>query len=106
MVWITTAEPDLDPVNLDFDAEIRHFLNTGEELPPMSVTDLVELAKAHFHKSIEVKGDRVGLLEMRRHLATYFKGLPNFKETRTRLVTENDPAEVIRILDSISQIWG
>lgn len=86
--------------------EIRHFLNTGEELPPMSVTDLVELAKAHFYKSIEVKGDRVGLLEMRRHLATYFKGLPNFKETRTRLVTENDPAEVIRILDSISQIWG
>lgn len=86
--------------------EIRHFLNTGEELPPMSVNDLVELAKAHFHKSIEVKGDRVGLLEMRRHLATYFKGLPNFKETRSRLVTENDPAEVVRILDSISQIWG
>ena len=86
--------------------EIRHYLNTGEELPPMSVRETVNLAKAHFQKSLEVKGSRVGVLEMRRHLSTYFKGLPNFKETRSSLVTEDDPMEVFKILDTIAQIWG
>ena len=43
---------------------------------------------------------------MRRHLSCYFKGLPDFKETRMRLVTENDPAEVLHILDHIAERWG
>lgn len=86
--------------------EIRHYLDTGTELPPMSVRETVDLAKAHFAKSVEVKGERVGVLEMRRHLSCYFKGLPDFKPVRQRLVTEDDPAEVVRILDSIARIWG
>lgn len=85
--------------------EIRHFLNTGEQLPPISVAEKVELAKKHLAKSIEVKGDRVGLLEMRRHLSSYFKGLDNFKETRLKLVTTNDPAELITVLDFINEKW-
>ena len=48
----------------------------------------------------------VGVYEMRRHLSCYFKGLPDFKETRMRLVTENDPDEVLRILDYIGEKWG
>lgn len=86
--------------------EIRHFLDTGEELPPMSVRDRVDFAKRHFRKSVEVKGDRVGVLEMRRHLSCYFKGLDNFKETRLKLVTENNPEEVIKLLDYIGERWG
>jgi tRNA-dihydrouridine synthase B len=85
--------------------EIRHFLDTGEKLPPMSVADKVELAKRHLAKSIEVKGDKVGILEMRRHLSCYFKGLDNFKETRLKLVTTNDPTEIISILDFIKEKW-
>src|SRR5574344_1167214 len=83
--------------------EIRHFLDTGEELPPLSVCEKVDFAKKHFRKSIEVKGERVGVLEMRRHLSCYFKGLNNFKETRLKLVTENDPEEVLKLLDYIGQ---
>jgi tRNA-dihydrouridine synthase B len=83
--------------------EIRHFLDTGEELPPLSVCERVDFAKKHFRKSIEVKGERVGVLEMRRHLSCYFKGLNNFKETRLKLVTENDPEEVLKLLDYIGQ---
>lgn len=86
--------------------EIRHFLDTGEELPPMSVHERVALAKEHFAKSIEYKGERTGVLEMRRHLSCYFKGLADFKETRLRLVTENDPQKVIGILDYIDSRWG
>lgn len=86
--------------------EIRHFLDTGEELPPMSVLDRVALAREHFAKSVEFKGERVGVLEMRRHFSCYFKALPDFKETRLRLVTENDPMEVMKILDYIDSRWG
>ena len=86
--------------------EVRHFLDTGEVLPQPSVLERVAIAKEHLAKSIEVKGERVGVLEMRRHLSNYFKGLPNFKDTRMRLVTENDPAELMAVIDSIAERWG
>ena len=85
--------------------EIRHFLDTGEELPPMSVTERVALAKDHLAKSIEVKGDRRGVYEMRRHLTCYFKGLDNFKETRMKLVTLTDIDELYKTLGFIEQNW-
>ncbi len=86
--------------------EIRHYLETGHVLAPMSIAARVVLAKRHLAKSLEVKGDRVGVLEMRRHLSCYFKGLPDFKSTRLRLVTENDPQELFKILDYIKEKWG
>ncbi len=86
--------------------EVRHYLDTGEQLPQPSVLERVAIAKEHLAKSIEVKGERVGILEMRRHLSNYFKGLPNFKDTRMRLVTESDPAELFATIDSIAERWG
>ena len=86
--------------------EVRHYLDTGEVLPQPSVVERVAIAKEHLAKSIEVKGERVGVLEMRRHLSNYFKGLPNFKDTRMRLVTENDPAVLFATIDSIAERWG
>ncbi len=85
--------------------EIRHFLDTGELLPPMTVAQRVELAKRHLAKSLEVKGPKVGILEMRRHLSCYFKGLDNFKETRLKLVTLTDPDELFATLDYIKENW-
>jgi tRNA-dihydrouridine synthase len=72
----------------------------------MSVIDRVGLAKRHLAKSLELKGDRVGVLEMRRHLSCYFKGLPDFKETRLKLVTLNDPQEIFQTLDYVAGRWG
>ena len=86
--------------------EIKHFLQTGETMPQMSVIDRVALAKRHLAKSLEIKGDRVGVLEMRRHLSCYFKGLPDFKETRLKLVTLNEPEELFSTLDYIADRWG
>lgn len=86
--------------------EIKHYLKTGEEMTPLTVNEKVELAKKHFLKSLEIKGPRVGVLEMRRHLSNYFKSLPDFKETRMKLVTEKDPQQVLLLLDYISGRWG
>lgn len=86
--------------------EIKHYMASGEILPPMSVLERVELAKAHLAKSIELKGDKVGVFEMRRHLANYFKGIPDFKPYRLRLVTETDPALISACLDEIADRFG
>jgi len=86
--------------------EVKHYLQTGETLPQPSVAERVEIAKEHLAKSIEIKGERVGILEIRRHLSNYFKGLPNFKETRLKLVTLNDPDELQATISSIAERWG
>ena len=86
--------------------EIRHLLDTGEELPPMSVKDRVTLAKRHFQLSLDLKGPVTGVYEMRRHLSCYFKGLRDFKETRIKLVTSKDPEEIFATLDYVATRWG
>lgn len=86
--------------------EIKHYLATGEVMPQPSVAERVAIAKEHLAKSIEVKGEYVGIIEMRRHLSNYFKGLPNFKQTRLKLVTSTDPDELYATIDSIAETWG
>ena len=66
----------------------------------------VALAKRHFQLSLDLKGPVTGVYEMRRHLSCYFKGLPDFKETRIRLVTSRDPSEIFDTLDYIAARWG
>ena len=87
-------------------SEIKHFLATGEELPPLGVRERAALAKRHFRLSLDLKGPVTGVYEMRRHLSCYFKGLPDFRDTRIRLVTTRDPAEVFSLLDYIADRWG
>jgi nifR3 family TIM-barrel protein len=86
--------------------EIKEYLRTGVLPPPMPVRERVALAKRHYALALELKGERRAVFEMRRHLACYFKGLQDFKETRARLVTETDPAQVVAILDGIAERWG
>lgn len=86
--------------------EIKHYLATGELLPQPSVRERVEIAKRHLALSVEVKGEKVGVFEMRRHLSSYFKGLPDFKPTRLKLVTLTDIPELYATLDHIAEQWG
>jgi len=86
--------------------EVKHYLATGEVLPQPTVRERVAIAREHLAKSLEIKGERVGILEMRRHLSNYFKGLPDFRETRLKLVTADDPAELFAALDFIADRWG
>lgn len=86
--------------------ETKHFLETGEVLPQPSVTERVAIAREHLKKSLEIKGEYVGILEMRRHLTNYFKGLPDFKATRLKLVTTLNVDELFATLDYIGDHWG
>ena len=86
--------------------EVKHYMATGEVMPQPSVAERVAIAKEHLAKSLEIKGERVGILEMRRHLSNYFKGLPDFKSTRLKLVTLSDPDELYAVLDSVAESWG
>ena len=86
--------------------EVRHYLEMGEILPQPTVVERVEIAKRHLRKSVEIKGEYVGVLEMRRHLSNYFKGLPDFKQTRLKLVTLTDIPALMAALDSIAERWG
>ena len=81
-------------------------MQTGEVMPQPSVVERVAIAKEHLAKSLEIKGDRVGILEMRRHLSNYFKGLPDFKQTRLKLVTLYDVDEINSTLDYVAERWG
>ena len=81
--------------------EIRHYLDTSELLPEMGVAERVALAKRHLGLSLELKGEPRGIYEMRRHLSCYFKGLPDFRETRMKMVTTLDSGELYGILDYI-----
>jgi len=86
--------------------EIKHYLATGEIMPELTISEKVELAKRHMLKSVEVKGERTGVLEMRRHLSCYFKSLPHFKDIKIKLVTENSFQELLKTLDHIEQTYS
>ena len=86
--------------------EMRTYLDTGELMPEPSVSEKVALAKRHLALSLELKGEPRGIFEMRRHLSCYFKGLPDFKDTRMRMVTTLDVAELYSILDEIEERYA
>lgn len=86
--------------------EIKHYFTTGELLPSPTIADRVEAAKNHLLWSVEWKGERQGVVEMRRHYANYFKGIPNFKEHRHKLVTLDASEEVVKALDNVLEVLG
>ncbi|SFU27109.1 putative TIM-barrel protein, nifR3 family [Pustulibacterium marinum] len=81
--------------------EIKHFFETGEHLEKPTIEDRVEAAKNHLTWSTQWKGERLGIVEMRRHYTNYFKGIPHFKEYRTQLVTNDNLDELYSVFDEI-----
>jgi nifR3 family TIM-barrel protein len=86
--------------------EIKHFLNKSQKLGPPDISEKVKYAKIQLMKSVEWKGEKVGILEMRRHLSNYFKGLPHFKETRLKLLTSSNIDEIISILNETGRKYA
>lgn len=82
--------------------EVKHYFETGEILAGPTVDERVSICRTHLEKSLAWKGPRVGIFEMRRHYANYFKGLPDFKGYRMQLVKEENIELIHSILDEIS----
>ena len=86
--------------------EIKHFMQTGEKLAPPTIQQRAHAARRHLEMALEWKGERQGVLETRRHYANYFKGFPNFKEYRMRLVTLENSADIFNVLDEIVRVYA
>lgn len=83
--------------------EIKHYFKTGEYLPEPTISERVDVCRTHFEKSIIWKGEKTGVFEMRRHYANYFKGVPDFKEYRMKLVSLENIQDIHSVLDEINE---
>lgn len=83
--------------------EVKHYLKHGERPLPPGMSERIRVTKKHLDFSIQWKGDRLGIFEMRRHYTNYFKGMPDFKPYRSRLVEADDYSEIMAILDEVSE---
>ncbi len=86
--------------------EIKHFLATGEKLAAPGLDERIAVAKKHLDFSVEWKGPKLGILEMRRHYTNYFRGMPNFKQYRTEMVTAETYEQVCEILEQVSDVYA
>lgn len=86
--------------------EIKHYLKTGEKLPPPTMEQRVDVCRRHLEFSIRWKGPVAGVFEMRRHYTNYFKGLEHFKPYRMRLVEAPTFDELDSILKEISNDYS
>ena len=81
--------------------EIKHFFQTGEKLPPPTIKDRLEAVRQPAEWSAEWKGERAGLIEMRQHYSNYFRGIPHFKEYRTKFLQVLTMQEMEGVLEEI-----
>jgi tRNA-dihydrouridine synthase B len=86
--------------------EIKHYIRHGERPLPPDMTERVRAVKKHLEFSIRWKGDKLGVFEMRRHYTNYFKGIPDFKPFRARLVEAPTEEEVLVILNEIVETYS
>lgn len=83
--------------------EIKHFFKTGERLQEPTVSERVDVCLTHLIKSVEWKGNKTGIFEMRRHYSNYFKGLANFKDYRMKLVSLENIDDIQNVLEDIRE---
>lgn len=86
--------------------EIKHFLATGEKLAAPGLEERIAVAKKHLDFSVQWKGPKLGILEMRRHYTNYFRGMPNFKQYRAEMVTAETYEHVCEILEQVSDVYA
>jgi len=86
--------------------EVKHYLATGELLPKPDIHERVKIVKIQLQRSVEWKGERTGILEMRKHWGNYFKGYPNFKPFKLRLMSTESHQEVLTIVDEIEHYYS
>ncbi|TVR78026.1 MAG: tRNA dihydrouridine synthase DusB [Chitinophagaceae bacterium] len=86
--------------------EIKAFLQDGTILPPPEISERVSACRQHLMRSIEWKGEKLGIFEMRRHYTNYFKGFEGIKPFRQKLVTFENSQDIMDTLNEILETYG
>ena len=86
-----------------FFREVKHYFATGEHMAPPTLEERVDAARRHLQMAIDWKGEKLGVFETRRHYTNYFKGIPHFKEFRTKMVTSDDAVDVFAAFDEVEK---
>jgi len=86
--------------------EIKHFMKTGKHLAKPNIGDRVDIALEHLEMSVAWKGEALAINEMKRHYSNYFKGIPDFKAYRVKLVTSYDLNEIKDTLALVKEKFG
>ena len=81
--------------------QVKYYLSTGNKKEEPGISDKARMAKRHLEMAVKWKGEILGVLETRRHYGNYFKGVANFKETKSRILNEKDPIKIFHELDEI-----
>lgn len=89
-----------------FFKQVKHYFETGVHLDPISMSERVNAARRHLKMAIDWKGEVLGVLETRRHYTNYFKGIPNFKPFRTKMVTSDHSSDVFKAFDEVENVFG
>ncbi|MBN4070790.1 tRNA dihydrouridine synthase DusB [Olleya sp. AH-315-F22] len=84
-----------------FFKQVKHFFETNQHLPPITLEERVDAARRHLQMAIDWKGERLGVFETRRHYTNYFRGIPHFKEYRMKMVTSDDAKDVFAAFDEV-----
>ncbi|MGI5857906.1 MAG: tRNA dihydrouridine synthase DusB [Tepidanaerobacteraceae bacterium] len=79
--------------------DVKHFLNTGRKTSPLHIRELRDTMLFHLNKAISYHGERLGILEMRKHLAWYIKGLPHSAPVKNALQQSKDVGSIEKLLD-------
>ncbi len=86
--------------------EVKHFFKTGKHLAKPTILERAEMARRHLEMAIDWKGERLGVVETRRHYTNYFKGIPHFKDYRLKMVTSDDPKDVFETFEIVKEKFG
>lgn len=85
--------------------EVKHFFNTGETLPAPTIAQRLEAVRQHAEWSMEWKGERLGLIEMRQHYSNYFRGIPHFKEFRVKFLEVLSMAQMAEVIAQTEEFY-
>jgi tRNA-dihydrouridine synthase len=86
--------------------QIKHYFQTGNLLPPPTTQERIATCRKHLEESIAWKGEKTGILEMRRHYANYFKGYADIKTYRARLVEANELNAILETFEEIEEKYS
>ncbi len=88
-----------------FFKQVKHYLDTETHLTPIRISERITMAKRHLEKAIQWKGEKLGIVETRKHYSNYFKGIPDFKPYKLKLITEDNLQNIEKTFAEILTIF-